>query len=121
MAGDKASQLAKQDDLFRINRMIEDAPFSMMYTDLDLKIQYMNPNSTKMMKRLEPYLPIKVEQMIGQSIDVFHKKPEHQRKLLADPRNLPHKAMIRIGPEHVTLFVTARQVMNAVANTSGRC
>ena len=30
--------------------------------------------------------------MIGQSIDIFHKKPEHQRRLLADPRNLPHTA-----------------------------
>jgi methyl-accepting chemotaxis protein len=104
---DKISQLAKQLDLARIKQMIENAPLNMMYTDLDLKIQYMNPASARMMKRLEPHLPIKADQMIGQSIDIFHKRPEMQRKLLADPSNLPHQATIRVGPEHVTLLVTA--------------
>ncbi len=104
---DKISQLAKQLDLVRIKQMIENAPLNMMYTDLDLRIQYMNPASSKMMKRLEPHLPIKADQMIGQSIDMFHKRPEMQRKLLADPKNLPHQATIRVGPEHVTLLVTA--------------
>ncbi len=104
---DKVSQLGKQRDLVRITRMIENAPLNMMYTDLDLRIQYMNPASERMMKRLEPYLPIKADQMIGQSIDLFHKKPEHQRRLLADPKNLPHQAVIRVGPESVNLLVSA--------------
>ncbi|MFO0957954.1 MAG: GAF domain-containing protein [Isosphaeraceae bacterium] len=59
------------------------------------------------MFRLEPYSPVKLEQMIGQSIDIFHKNPEHQRRLLSDPRNLPHNATIRVGPETVDLMVTA--------------
>ena len=107
VAADKISQLEKQDNLVRITRMIENAPLNMMYTNLDLKIQYMNPASARMMKRLEPYLPIKADQMIGQSIDIFHRNPEHQRRMLADPKNLPHSAQIRVGPEHVTLLVSA--------------
>lgn len=107
VAADKIAQLDRQSELVRITRMIEYAPLNMMYTDLDLRIQYMNPASNRMMKRLEPYLPIKADQMIGQSIDLFHKNPEHQRRLLADPRNLPHSAKIRIGPEHVSLLVSA--------------
>lgn len=106
-AADKIDQLVKQNELNRITRMIENAPLNMMYTDLDLRIQYMNPASSRMMKRLEPYLPIKADQMIGQSIDIFHKNPEHQRRLLADPKNLPHQATIRVGPEHVSLLVSA--------------
>ncbi len=107
MAADKIEQLSKQTELTRITRMIENAPLNMMYTDMDLRIQYMNPASNRMMKRLEPYLPIKADQMIGQSIDIFHRNPEHQRKLLANPKNLPHQANIRVGPEHVSLLVSA--------------
>ena len=45
--------------------MIENAPINIMYTDLDLKIQYMNPASIRTLKQLEAYLPIKVDDMIG--------------------------------------------------------
>lgn len=106
-AADKIGQLGKQVEMARITRMIENAPINMMYTDLDLKIQYMNPASEKMMKRLEQYLPVKADQMIGQSIDIFHKHPERQRRMLADPKNLPHQATIMVGPESVNLLVSA--------------
>ena len=45
--------------------------------------------------------------MIGQPIDIFHKEPEHQRRILADPRNLPRTATISIGPEFFELSVSA--------------
>jgi methyl-accepting chemotaxis protein len=107
VASDKIAQLARQGELYRIMRMIENAPLNMMYCDLELKVQYINPASTKTLKRLEQYLPIKADDMIGKSIDIFHKNPEHQRRLLADPRNLPHEAVIRLGPESLNLLVTA--------------
>jgi methyl-accepting chemotaxis protein len=107
VASDKIAQLARQGELYRIMRMIENAPLNMMYCDLDLKIQYINPASTKTLKRLEQYLPIKADEMLGKSIDIFHRNPEHQRRLLADPRNLPHEAVIRLGPESLNLLVSA--------------
>jgi methyl-accepting chemotaxis protein len=107
IVADKMGQFARQAELARMQRMIENAPLNMMYTDLDLRIQYMNPASKRTIKRLEPHLPIKADQMIGSSIDVFHKRPERQRALLADPKNLPHEAQIRVGPEHVNLLVSA--------------
>jgi methyl-accepting chemotaxis protein len=45
--------------------------------------------------------------MVGTSIDVFHKRPEHQRRMLADPKNLPHRARIQVGPETMDLHVIA--------------
>jgi methyl-accepting chemotaxis protein len=107
VASDKIAQLAKQAELYRIMRMIENAPLNMMYCDLDLKVQYINPASIKTLKRLEQYLPIKADEMIGKSIDIFHRDPEHQRKLLADPRNLPLETVIQLGPESLNLVVTA--------------
>ena len=108
VASDKIAQLGKQGELVRITRMIENAPLNMMYTDLDLRIQYMNPASLRMIKRLEPYLPIKADQMIGQSIDIFHKKPEHQRRLLADPQEPAARGRDPASaPSRSNLLVTA--------------
>ncbi|MGC8642981.1 MAG: GAF domain-containing protein, partial [Isosphaeraceae bacterium] len=71
LASDKVSTLDKQVELTRITQMVENAPVNMMCTDLDLKIQYMNPHAVKTLKRLEAHLPMKVEHMLGQSIDMF--------------------------------------------------
>ena len=91
----------------RINSMMENAPTNVILADRDLKIQYMNPASVQTLGRLEEWLPIKVDEFLGSSIDVFHKDPAHQRRLVSDPRNLPHKAVIDIGPEKVDLLASA--------------
>ena len=106
LASDKVSKLARQDDLNRIKQMVENAPVNLLYADLELKVQYMNPRAEQTLKRLEAHLPIKVDQMVGHSIDVFHKAPEHQRRILADPRNLPRSATINVGPELFELNIT---------------
>ena len=66
--------------------MMEQAPINVMFADREFKIRYVNPASVKTLKTLEHLLPIKADQLVGQSIDIFHKRPEHQRKLLADPK-----------------------------------
>jgi methyl-accepting chemotaxis protein len=111
-ASDKFSKLARQGDLTRIKQMVENAPVNMMYADRNLKLIYMNATAIRTFKRLEQYLPVKVDQMVGQSLDIFHKNPEHQRRLLADPRNLPHSATIRLGPEYLELTAAAMMDQN---------
>ena len=86
--------------------MVENAPVNIMFADRDLKIQYMNPSSTKTLKTLQQYLPVRVEDMIGQNIDVFHKDPSYQRGLLKDESSLPRRAQIRVGPETLDLLVS---------------
>ena len=49
---------------------------------------------------------MRVDDMVGETIDVFHKNPHHQRGILADPRNLPINAAINIGPETLELVVS---------------
>src|SRR5262245_23056667 len=107
LASDKYSKLSRQGELVRIKQMVDNAPVNVMYADLDLKVRYMNPKAEQTLKRLEAYLPIKVEQMIGHSIDVFHKVPEHQQRILADQRNLPRRRTINVGPELFELLVSA--------------
>ncbi len=111
-ASNKFSALARMGDLARIKQMVDNAPINLMYADLDLKIQYMNPRAEQTLKKLEAHLPIRVNEMIGHSIDVFHKAPEYQRRLLADPRNLPRTATINVGPELFELSVSAMSDQN---------
>lgn len=91
----------------RVKSMMENAPFNILFADRDLILQYANPASLKTLKTLEQYLPVPADKMVGQCIDVFHKNPKHQRNLLGDPRNLPHKAQIQLGPEILDLDVSA--------------
>jgi methyl-accepting chemotaxis protein len=94
-------------DSYELGQMIEDMPVNVMKCDLEeFKINYMNKATRTTLKSLEKLLPVKVDNMIGQSIDIFHKHPEHQRNLLRDPKNLPHRANIKLGDEHLSLMVS---------------
>jgi methyl-accepting chemotaxis protein len=100
-------KLKTENRMAQIQNMMENVPINVIFADLDLKMQYLNPASIKTLQTLEKYMPIKVSQMIGHSIDVFHKDPSHQRKLLANDKNLPHQADIQVGPETLHLLVSA--------------
>ncbi len=90
----------------KLRQMIDNAPINLMYCNLDLTIQYMNATSRKTLEALQDYLPIPVDQVVGSSIDIFHKNPSHQQRMLRDARNLPHKTLIRLGPETLSLLVS---------------
>jgi methyl-accepting chemotaxis protein len=88
-------------------QMVEDAPINVMFADTDGIIRYINRQSMQTLRRLEKHMPCRVDELVGQSYDIFHKNPAHQRALLADPRNLPHKAVITYGGEKLSLHATA--------------
>jgi methyl-accepting chemotaxis protein len=96
----------KAGEAARIQSMMDQAPINVMFADRDLKIRYINPASIKTLKSIEKLLPIRVDDILGQNIDVFHKRPEHQRRMLADPSNLPHRANIQLGGETLDLLVS---------------
>jgi len=94
-------------ELTRLRSMLDSAPINIMSTGRDLKIDYMNETSLNTLRSIQHLLPISAEQVLGQSIDIFHKNPAVQQRLLADPRNLPHEARIELGDEILNLLVTA--------------
>jgi methyl-accepting chemotaxis protein len=92
----------------QLTQMVEHMPIGVMMCDAEtLEINYLNKFSTETLGSLAEFLPCKPEDLMGQCIDIFHKNPAHQRKLLGDPKNLPHKAHIEVGPETLDLLVTA--------------
>lgn len=102
---DKVTQEAAAN---RLLQMLDKMPLNVMACDpKDFSINYVNQTSVETLKNIEQYLPIKADALLGANIDVFHKNPAHQRGILADPKNLPHNAYIRVGPEVLSLRVSA--------------
>ncbi len=92
----------------RLLHMIDDMPVAVMTVEPGtFAINYANNTSKRLIDRIAHLLPIEPDALLGTSIDVFHAHPEHQRRLLADPANLPHNTRIRLGPEVLDLNVSA--------------
>ena len=99
----------------RLLTMIDEMPVNVMMCDPEtFEVTYANRTSIETLRRLEQYLPIKADELVGTSIDVFHRNPEHQRRILSDPDRLPYRAKIRLGPETLDLRVSA------IRDNSGR-
>ena len=100
-------KIEQEENLARVKSMMENAPINIMSADLNFNIQYMNPASVKTLRTLEKLLPKPVDQLMGQSIDIFHKNPDHQRRLLKDDRQLPFTAKIKLANETLRLTAAA--------------
>lgn len=97
--------------------IVENVQVNVMLANLDGVITYMNPASVKTLRTIESQLPVKVDTIVGQSYDIFHRAPAHQRRLLADPKNLPHTANIVVGKD--TLSLTASPVFDSTGKYAG--
>ena len=73
-------------------------------------ITYLNEATRNLLKQHEAAFRAKwpafqADKIVGTCIDMFHQDPQHQRKLLADPKNLPYRTEISIGDIRISLRV----------------
>ncbi len=85
---------------------------AIMTVDRNFIVTYVNQTTMTMLnKHTDAFRSLwsgfSPEKIVGTCIDVFHKDPSHQRRLLADPANLPHQADIKVGPLVFSLCVSA--------------
>jgi methyl-accepting chemotaxis protein len=94
---------------FAQGQMLEQLPTAVMNADPrdGFRITYMNAETLRLLDRIKDHLPVPPDQLMGQSIDVFHRKPEHQHAMLSDPSRLPHTARIKLGDEVMELKISA--------------
>ncbi|MCJ2026368.1 PAS domain-containing methyl-accepting chemotaxis protein [Methylobacterium sp. J-067] len=83
---------------------------NVMIADAAMNITYMNPALTHFMQEAEADLKAELPRfdaakLIGSNIDIFHKDPSHQRRMLA-ALDTPHQATIRVGKRVFDLLVT---------------
>lgn len=106
LAFDCTTLAEQRDRAAQLGSMLDQAPINVMFADRDFIIRYANAATINTLKSIERLLPVPVEKLVGSSIDVFHRRPEVQRRLLSDPRNLPHRAQIQVGDETMSLVVS---------------
>ena len=104
------SQREKPLDLARA--ALEGTTVAVMTIDRDLIVTYANQATVALMRRYEAdfrasFPAFRVEALIGSCIDMFHKKPEHQRRMLANPSLMPHTTDIHVGALTFQIHVTA--------------
>ena len=97
---------------------VDSVSSAVMMVDRDLVITHVNKTTVDMLREYAEHFRtlwpgFDPDKIVGTNIDVFHKQPSHQRKLLADPRNLPYRTEITVGPLRFTLNV------HAVTDTHG--
>ncbi len=106
-ASDITEQRKLAADAVEKQAIVQNAPINIMLADTDGTITYMNPSSDRTLRTIENALPIRVDDIVGSSYDIFHKNPSHQRRILADPKNLPHEAQINVAGEILALSASA--------------
>ncbi len=99
---------------YESNRLFEYAldamPCNAMFCDRELTLRYLNKASKKTLRSLQQYLPVQVDQIVGNSIHIFHKSPPNIDRILGakqhqERHELPHKATISLGPVKLDLNV----------------
>jgi methyl-accepting chemotaxis protein len=73
----------------------------------DYRITYVNPEMVRIMETVAKWLPVAPDAMLGQSMDIFHRNPAHQRRMMGDPSLMPHRTRIKVAGEVLDLQVSA--------------
>ncbi|MCO5730350.1 PAS domain-containing methyl-accepting chemotaxis protein [Rhizobium sp. SSA_523] len=91
---------------------------NIMIADTQLTIRYMNDAVRALLVEAEGDLrkdfpSLSVDRLIGSNIDIFHKNPQHQRRMLASLQK-PHRATIWVGGRAFDLSVTPLKNANKI-------
>jgi methyl-accepting chemotaxis protein len=85
---------------------------AIMMVDRDFIVTYANQTTMTMLnKNAEAFRALwpsfDPSKILGSCIDMFHKNPAHQRRMLSDPKILPYRTDITVGPLKFSLCVSA--------------
>ena len=117
IATDITAQKSAAAENAKVRSMMENMAASITFADSDNIITYMNPSAATLLRKVEHLLPVKVDAIVGQSIDVFHRNPQHQRAILANAANFPYSGVIQIGPESFQL--SASRILDEAGEFAG--
>lgn len=103
----KEKQIAEEN--LRIRQALDNVSTNVMIADNDRRVTYTNRAVLEMLQHAEADIRKDLPQfdarkVLGGSIDVFHKNPAHQTRMLADLKGI-HRAQIVVGGRTFTLIV----------------
>ena len=94
----------------RLRHALDSASSATMIADENRRIVFVNRSVTRVLKDAESALrtvfpSFSADRLVGESIDQFHVRPEHQAKLLGELKGV-HRAQIRVGGHDFRLVAT---------------
>jgi methyl-accepting chemotaxis protein len=108
----------------RLQGALDQSATPIMMVDRDFIITYVNAATLLLLQSNEatfatvyPGFSADKEKVIGACIDMFHKDPAHQRKLLDDVNNLPWQTDINVA--HLTFSLNVTAILDASGNYIG--
>lgn len=94
---------------------------NVFYATADFKIQFVNKSAHETLNEIGDVFyksfNITPNQILGTSIDAFHKNPAHQRKILNNPASFPIVSEIHFGG--LILDLNINRITNAKGETEG--
>ena len=119
---DVTEKRQKEEQAQRLQRAVDGAQLAIMTIDRDLVITYANEETKRLMQKNAEvlsglYRGFDINRLIGTCIDIFHKNPAHQRRLLENPKNLPFETDIHVGP--LTFHIRASAILNLAGQYVG--
>ncbi|WKE67459.1 methyl-accepting chemotaxis protein [Gallaecimonas kandeliae] len=110
---DVTGQRQQEADIARLRSTVDQAQTAIVTIDRDFKITYVNESSLALFREQQghfrkvwPNFQAEEAWLLGRCIDEFHRRPEHQRQLLANPDNLPYCTDILIDGIAIELNVS---------------
>ena len=112
------AEQATSDGLFK-GAAFEGSSAALMMIDQNFTITYMNTAALALMGDHEDtfrtmFPDFDSKSIVGKSIDIFHKSPEHNRKILSDPSAMPYSTDIKVGDVYFSLDI------NSVSDLDGQ-
>jgi len=109
---DVTEDRARQTQVGRLNSAVEGMTTNLMMANEDGVIVYVNPSLKIMLQRRESdirnVLPaFNMQTLVGSNIDIFHRDPSHQRRILADTSRFPIQTTIKVADLSFTLTAIA--------------
>ncbi len=107
---DVTERRAAENEMARLRQSLDAVSSNVMVADAHNVIVYMNPSVTAMMTRNEAAmrkdLPhFDAHNLLGKNIDIFHKNPAHQQRLLAELKST-YRSSISVGGRFYDLIAS---------------
>ncbi len=95
-----------------VQTALDGAQTNMLMCDRSYTIIYMNKGAEAALRGIESELQqrlpgFRADSIVGGCVDAYHTNAANVRRLLDDPRNLPYRSEIRMGPLTMELHVAA--------------
>ena len=86
-------------------RLLDQVPINVMVADRTMTIRYLNRASLETLRRLQRWIPVPADQVLGNKVDIFHRRPSHQQAILQRTERVAHGALIELGDELLELKI----------------